>query len=78
MMGEIDADLKTVTAKLGKPLDVDGEWTSKRWLIQFDDGLVATIFTSPKYEGLFVGGFGQYNKQKENLALLAVKELFNE
>lgn len=80
MVGMIDLPRKDIVSKLGQPIEVNGERIKERWLIKFEDGLVATIFKDNKCgeEEWCVGGFGNFDKKtKENLHLRAVKQLFN-
>lgn len=72
MMGEFNMSVHTLIEKLGNPTFVNSRLIMFRWLIQFDDGTVATIYnhhdTTPG--SWMIGGF--------TLDIVdRVKELFN-
>lgn len=63
-----------------EPIEVNGTRIKERWLIKFEDGLVAIISKLYKDEEdeWCVGGFGNFDKKtKENLHLKAVQELLH-
>jgi len=44
LMGRIDIEYNKLVSLLGEPTDADGHKVDAQWEIQFEDGLVATIY----------------------------------
>lgn len=54
LRGYVQADINKLYAAFGKPMDGDGYKTDVEWVIEFADGLVATIYNwknGPAYLG---------------------------
>jgi hypothetical protein len=80
LVGMINVSREFLVQTLGEPIAVNGDNIQERWLLRFDNGVVATIFSDRKTKAdeWCVGGFGDYDKKtKENLSFRAVKELLH-
>lgn len=81
LVGSVIITREELVKKFGEPTFVGGERITERWLFEFEDGTIGTIFNDKKIKNQkenewFIGGFGHYDKKtKENLSYLAVKKL---
>ena len=63
LVGTIDAAPEEITKYLGEPMVIRG-LSDIRWLLKFDDGIVATIFRYRGETGLNVGGFREISRER--------------
>ena len=58
-----DVTLEDIEHYLGEPMIVGGKMIDKRWLLRFDDGIVATIFNYKGEDKVRVGGFREVSRE---------------
>ena len=64
LVGSVDATLEELEEYLGKPMNVNGTRIDKRWLLKFDDGIIATLFNYQGQTQIRVGGFREISKER--------------
>lgn len=80
VVGDLYLPKEQLVERFGEPLEVNGQYIEYRWLLKFEDGVPLIIShhkkDSPNH--FCIHGFGKTNKDKQNLTMLKVKEMFDE
>ena len=64
LVGTLDTTLEELEKYLGKPPLVNGARIDKRWLLKFDDGVIAVLFNYQGETEVRVGGFREISAEK--------------